>query len=82
MGSKVYAGTSAFFANRDGNHNWLDNVARPFLSLIRTKASGKKVYADLFINSKDVTVTKSAKYITIKIPVDIARPVFSVLDKD
>ncbi len=81
MSSKIYAGTSAFFANLTGMHNWIDNVARPFLSVTRTKSSGKKVYSDLFINSKDVKVTVSKGVVTIKFPVDIKRPIFSIQDK-
>jgi hypothetical protein len=80
---KIYPGTSAFFANREGNHNYLANTSRPFLSVSKTSKKGKKTYNDLFIN-KDVAVTisKDKKTITLKFPADINKPLFSVLDKD
>jgi len=81
--NRIYAGISAFFANRSGNHYWLDNNARPFLSLIRTKKTGKKVYTDLFLDTNTVKVTVSAKgEVTLKFPADVAKPIFSVLEKD
>jgi hypothetical protein len=80
--SQVYAGTSAFFANRSGNHNWLDNQKRPFISLITTAPDGSKSYQDLFINDRavDVKVAKNGK-ITLSFPTDISQPLFRVLDK-
>jgi len=78
----VYAGTSAFFANRTGNHNWLDNQKRPMLSLIHTAPDGTKSYSDLFINDRavDVKITKNGK-ITLTFPTDISQPLFRVLNK-
>ncbi len=78
---KVYPGVSAFFANRDGNHNYLDNINRPFLSVTTTNKKGKRKYNDLFLNS-DVKVTITAKEVTLKFARDIGKPLFSVLDKD
>lgn len=79
--SKIYAGTSAFFANRPGNHNWLDNHARPFISLITTKKSGKKRYDDLFLTDV-VTVKETAKTVTLTFPKDASKPLFRVAHKD
>ena len=78
----VYAGTSAFFANRTGNHNWLDNPKRPFISLIVTAPDGTKSYQDLFVNDRavDVKVTKSGK-VTLTFPTDVSQPLFRVLHK-
>lgn len=90
--SKIYAGLSAFFANRPGNHNWLDNFARPFLSLIRTKPSGKKRYDDLFLNKNafalvDVTgqrakkVEVPANHVVLVFAVDVNKPLFNIIEK-
>lgn len=79
--SKIYPGTSAFFANRAGNHNWLDNQSRPFISLITTKKNGKKKYDDLFL-SDAVSVKTTAKTVTLTFPVDVAKPLFRVMHKD
>lgn len=89
--SKIYAGVSAFFANRPGNHNWLDNHARPFISFVHTKASGKKRYEDLFLNadkSIKVMVTDSeqkiavpAGYVVTMFPADTKQPLYRVLHK-
>jgi len=78
---KIYPGVSAFFANREGNHNYLKNTARPFLSVTTTNKKGKRKYNDLFINA-DAKVTVGKEFITIKFPVGINKPLFSVLDKD
>jgi len=81
--SKIYAGVSAFFANRTGNHNWLDNNARPMLSLITTSPDGTKHYNDLFINSREqsIKVSVKAKRVTISFPTNLAKPLFNVLTK-
>jgi DNA-binding beta-propeller fold protein YncE len=77
----VYAGTSAFFANRKGNHNWLDNNNRPFLSLITTAPDGSRSYNDLFLNkSVQAKVTKTGK-VTITFDADTNQPLFRVITK-
>jgi len=91
MANKIYAGVSAFFANRTGMHNWLDNHARPLLSVCRTHPDGKKNYFDMFVSRDEkVSVTTDTKARTIKVPAnstaivfpnDLARPLFSILDK-
>lgn len=78
---KIYPGQSAFFANRKGNHNWLDNNARPFLSVTTTNKKGKRKFNDLFIN-KDATVKVTDTKVTITFDAAIGKPLFSVLDKD
>ena len=78
----IYAGTSAFFANRTGPHNWLDNTKRPFLSLITTTKDGTKSYTDLFINNdKSVSVNVNKDEVTITFPVDTNQPIFRMLAK-
>ena len=83
MSNKVYAGVSAFFANRAGNHNWLDNVKRPFLSIITTAQDGSKRYNDLFINQneEDIKVSVRKDRVHISFPKDLAKPLFNVLEK-
>lgn len=78
----IYAGTSAFFANRTGNHNWLDNQKRPFLSLITTAADGNKSYSDLFLNDRavDVKIAKNGK-VTLTFDAKVSQPLFRVLNK-
>jgi hypothetical protein len=82
MATRIYAGTSAFFANRPGKHCFLDNVARPFLSVTHTDDAGKRTYENLFI-SKDATVkhVKKTNMVTITFPADTNRPLFSILTK-
>lgn len=83
--NKVYAGVSAFFANRtkpNRNHNWLDNVKRPFISLVKTARDGTKSYNDLFLNTDAVEVSQTKTHVVIKIPKDINKPLFRILDKD
>ena len=78
----IYAGTSAFFANRTGKHNWLDNNARPFLSVITTTPTGQKSYCDLFLNKDKSIEVKSMKgKIVISFPADTNQPIFRVLTK-
>ena len=78
--SKVYAGVSAFFANRAGNHNWLDNNARPFISLITTNQDGSKSYSDLFLNKHEsIKVKATTKQVVITFPADLNQPLFRVL---
>ena len=83
MSAKIYPGTSAFFANRSGNHNWLQNDKRPFLSLHTTLPDGQKAYQDLFLNTYapglNVKVTKDK--VTISFPTDIKHPLFKMLVK-
>ena len=81
----VYAGTSAFFANRtkpNDHHNWLANNNRPFLSLVHTAADGTRTYSNLFL-SKDRSINVEAKdgTVTITFPADINQPLFRILDK-
>lgn len=78
----IYAGTSAFFANRSGKHDWRDNHKRPFLSVINTAPDGTKNYTDLFLNmdpSIEVKATKTK--VTITFPADTNQPLFRVLAK-
>lgn len=92
MSTRIFAGLSAFFANREGNHNWLENAKRPMISLIETTRKGKKKYNDLFVtNDKAVKVSTSDKPRTVKVPAnstvivfpnDLAVPLFSILHKD
>ena len=78
--SKVYAGVSAFFANRVGNHNWLDNNARPFISLITTAPDNSKSYIDLFLNKHDTIKVKATKtQVVLTFPADLNQPLFRVL---
>lgn len=78
----IYAGTSAFFANRAGKHNWLDNNARPFLSVITTSPTGTKQYCDLFLNKdKSIEVKMVKGKVTITFPADTNQPIFRVLTK-
>ena len=80
--SKIYPGTSAFFANRTGKHNWLDNNARPFLSVITTRPDGKREYTDLFLNKdKSIEVKSDDNTITISFPANTNQPIFRVLTK-
>ena len=78
---KVYAGTSAFFKNRAGNHNWLDNNARPMLNVVTTLPTGHRTYTDLFINNNAVDVKVTKTHVTLKFPIDCAVPLFRVLDR-
>ena len=87
--NKIYPGISAFFANRDGNHSWLSNHARPFLSLTFTDNAGKRTYDDLFVTDK-VSVTSSDKAQTVKVPANFTviaipnnlnRPLFNIAHK-
>ena len=82
MATQIYAGVSAFFANRKGNHNWLDNNARPFISLITTAQDGSKSYDDLFVNNTVVTVKATSKTVTLTFPVNANQPIFRVMHKD
>lgn len=78
--AKVYPGTSAFFANRAGNHDWLTNNNRPILSLVTTAANGDKTYDDLFLNKYEaIKLTARGDRITISFPKDIKQPLFRVL---
>jgi len=80
----IYAGTSAFFANRttpNDNHSWLVNNNRPFLSLVTTAPDGTRSYDDLFLNkSVKVKVSKAGK-VTITFPADANQPLFRKLNK-
>ena len=81
--SKIYPGTSAFFANRQGTHNWLDNHERPFLSVITTNKKGRKKYDDLFLN-KDKSITVQVTddgNVVISFPKDTKQPLFRVLHR-
>ena len=89
MATKIYPGVSAFFANRAGNHSWLANHARPFLSVTYTAKSGKRSFDDLFLNG-DINVTSSDKAQTVKapanctvliIPNNLNRPLFNIAHK-
>jgi len=82
MATKVYAGSSAFFANRSGNHNWLDNNSRPFLSVIHTHKDGTRSYQDLFINGQAVEVKCTKGKVVLSFPIDVSKPLFRVLAKD
>jgi len=80
--SKIYSGTSAFFANREGKHNWLDNNKRPFISLITTSKKGKKSYDDLFLNPDAVEVNIKSGKITLTFDATVSKPLFRILNKD
>jgi hypothetical protein len=80
--SKIYTGTSAFFANRDGNHNWLDNTNRPMISLCRTDAKGKRSYQDLFLNKTAAAVKVNKDTVTITFRKNVSAPLFRILDKE
>ncbi len=82
MTDKIYPGTSAFFANRSGNHNWLENNNRPFLSLVRTDKEAKKQYMDLFLNTQAVAVKVNKDTIVLTIRKSISTPMFRILDKE
>ena len=80
----IYAGTSAFFANRtkpNDNHSWLVNNNRPFISLVTTAPDGTRSYDDLFLNkSVEVKVSKAGK-VTITFPADTNQPLFRKITK-
>ncbi len=80
--TKVYAGTSAFFANRKGNHDWLANNNRPFLSLVRTDKEDKRAYMDLFLNTQAVSVKVNKDTIVLTIRKTVSAPMFRILDKE
>lgn len=76
----VYAGTSIFFANRPGNHNYLDNNQRPVVTSTTTHQDGTKTYQDLFLG-KDVAVKETKTHISFTIPKNIKTPMYRYLIK-
>jgi hypothetical protein len=80
--SNQYAGTSVFFKNRAGNHNWLENRARPMMNIVTTLPTGQRLYKDVFVNSNEVEVkvTKSGK-VTITFDAQTTKPIFRILDQ-
>ncbi len=81
----IYAGTSAFFANRttpNDNHSWLVNNNRPFLSLITTAPDGTKSYSDLFLSKdRSIDVKVENNTVTMTFPADTNQPLFRILSK-
>lgn len=77
---QIFAGTSVFFKNRPGNHNWLENNNRPMVNEVTTLPTGQRAYKDLFWNKNagELKVTKT--HVIIKIPIDVSVPLFRVLD--
>jgi hypothetical protein len=73
----IYAGLSCFFANRQGNHNYLDNTKRPILSVCYTAPNGTKTYpGDLFVDTRIVEVKETKTHVTLKFAKDITSPPF------
>jgi len=79
--SKIYAGTSAFFANHQGNHDWLENNNRPFLSVVHTNKKDKKSFVDLFLNKQAVAIKENKETITLTFRKSVNAPLFRILDK-
>ena len=78
----IIPGTSGFFANRKGKHNWLNNNNRPFLSLITTDTNGQRSYQDLFLNKHDsVKVERVEGRIILSFPENTNQPIFRVIFK-
>lgn len=77
----IYAGTSVFFKNRSGSHNWLEKTTRPMLNIVKTQPDGSRVYTDVFANQDvlDVKVLKNGK-VQITFEADTSKPLFRVLD--
>jgi len=76
--SKQFTGQLAvWFCNRAGNHNYLDNPARPMANVSITFPDGSVQYASLFLNTKggcDTKLTKDA--VSIKFAKDLNQPIF------
>ena len=84
MSTRIYPGTSAFFANRtkpNDNHSWLVNNARPILTLTHTGPDGRKSFTDLFLNKNVAAAEVTGKNVVITFPVDAAQPIFRILDQ-
>ena len=82
MAKKIFAGVSAFFANRPGNHSWLENDKRPIINVVTTDRDGNRTYDDLFLNTEVCKVTVRGNRVTIGFDKAVNKPLFRVLERD
>ena len=75
-------GTVIFFCNRAGAHNWLDNNARPMMSVVHTDETGHPTYADCFLNpNSGVSVRETKEKLIISFPKHTNQPLWRRLDR-